>query len=72
MVSRGLLVLVLASTIPAGSSSPLPAFTRAQGGACTEACRAEHNQCRLQTKGSPRCDAQFAACMQRCIEARGK
>jgi hypothetical protein len=44
--------------------------TLAEGGACTSACRAQYNQCRIATKGSPSCDAQFAACMQRCISSR--
>jgi hypothetical protein len=54
-------------------SDPQPAEMRlAQSGACTDNCRAQYNQCRIATKGSPSCDAQFAACMQRCIATRGK
>lgn len=40
---------------------------RAQSGACTASCRNAYNQCRVQTKGHPRCDSQFTACMQNCI-----
>jgi hypothetical protein len=40
---------------------------RAQSGACTAACRSAYNQCRVQSKGHPSCDAQFTACMRRCI-----
>ncbi len=35
--------------------------------ACESNCLAAYNQCRVATNGSPRCDAQFRACMQRCI-----
>lgn len=48
--------------------SDLPGLVlRAQSGACTASCRNAYNQCRVQTKGHPRCDSQFTACMQNCI-----
>jgi len=34
---------------------------------CAAQCRAAHNQCRIATKGSPRCDAQLQACLSRCL-----
>lgn len=40
----------------------------AQNNACVAACRAAHNDCRIRTKGSASCDAQFQACMQSCIK----
>jgi hypothetical protein len=49
------------------SSSVAPA----ESGACTSSCRAQYNQCRISTKGSSSCDAQFAACMRSCIQTRG-
>jgi len=39
---------------------------------CAGQCRARHNQCRLQTKGSPSCDAQLQGCLQSCIKPAGK
>jgi hypothetical protein len=38
----------------------------AQSSSCAAACRAAHNDCRIATKGSPSCDAQFQACLQDC------
>ncbi len=49
-----------------------PLIRLAQGNSCTDACRAQHNQCRIATKGSPSCDVQLQACMQRCISTRGR
>lgn len=43
---------------------------RADG--CTDQCRARHDQCRLQTKGSPSCDTQQSACIQSCIATLNK
>ena len=34
---------------------------------CANACQAEHNQCRVATKGSPSCDAARQRCLQACI-----
>ena len=44
----------------------------ARADACADACRARHNECRVQTKGSPQCDAQVNACVQQCITALSK
>jgi hypothetical protein len=38
----------------------------AEGNSCVAACRAAHNSCRIASKGSPSCDAQFQACIQGC------
>jgi hypothetical protein len=38
----------------------------AQSSSCAAACRAAHNDCRIATKGSPSCDAQFQACLLDC------
>jgi hypothetical protein len=40
----------------------------ADGTSCVSACRAAHNDCRIRTKGSASCDAQFQACMQGCVK----
>lgn len=33
---------------------------------CAAQCRAEHNKCRLRTKGASSCDAALNACLQGC------
>lgn len=40
----------------------------ADGSSCVSACRAAHNDCRIRTKGSASCDAQFQSCMQGCVK----
>jgi hypothetical protein len=42
----------------------------AQGNACAAQCYAQHNQCRMATKGSPSCDAQLTACLRGCSSRR--
>jgi len=37
---------------------------------CASSCRAQWNQCRIATKGSPACDAQLQACMRACLAGR--
>jgi hypothetical protein len=39
---------------------------RASANACGSACQKAYNQCRIATKGSPSCEAQYTQCMQRC------
>lgn len=39
----------------------------AQGNACASACRSAYNDCRIATKGSASCDAQYQACLQGCV-----
>lgn len=40
----------------------------AQNNNCASACRATHNECRIATKGSASCDAQFHSCLQGCLK----
>jgi hypothetical protein len=74
-VKRRFFVLAVLATVVAGAgaSPPVepPRIQIAQDG-CAANCRAQHNQCRIATKGSPSCDAQLQACMQRCIPTRAK
>jgi hypothetical protein len=65
-----LIMLALLAAVLLGSAPEVACVALAQSGACTSACRSQYNQCRIATKGSPSCDAQFAACMQRCISSR--
>ena len=34
---------------------------------CANACQAQHNHCRVTTKGSPSCDEARQRCLQSCI-----
>lgn len=65
-------VLAVTTVTLSGLALLCPVSAPAQGGACTASCRAQHNQCRIATKGSPSCDAQFAACMRSCIASKGR
>ncbi len=40
----------------------------AQGNACASTCRSAYNDCRIATKGSSSCDAQYQACLQSCVK----
>lgn len=46
------------------------AIDMAQADQCVQQCRAAHNQCRIDTKGSPTCDGQLQACMDGCGKGR--
>ncbi len=35
---------------------------------CAASCRAQHNQCRIATKGSPSCDAKLNQCLKGCLK----
>ena len=61
----GLIVVMFALMI--GSS-----ILAAKADQCADSCRARNNECRIQTKGSPSCDAQQNACLQACIATLSK
>ncbi len=42
----------------------------AQADQCVQQCRNAHNQCRIETKGSPGCDSKLQACMDVCRSQR--
>ena len=44
----------------------------ARADACSDTCRAQHNECRLKTKGSPQCETQVNACVQQCLATLSK
>jgi hypothetical protein len=54
-------------TAPAASAPPVAV---AQGGTCAGACQVEHDRCRVQTKGSPACDAARQRCLQACLATK--
>lgn len=37
---------------------------------CANACQAQHDQCRVSTKGSPSCDLARQRCLQACIATK--
>jgi len=61
------ILLALAALI--GVSAMLAAVTpAAEANACAANCRAQHNQCRISTKGNPSCDARLQQCLQSCLK----
>jgi hypothetical protein len=52
-----------------GTDAPTPQkpLIVTQDASCASACQAEHDRCRLQTKGSPSCDAARQRCLQACL-----
>lgn len=36
--------------------------------ACASSCRAQHNKCRIATKGSPACDRKLNQCLNKCLK----
>ena len=56
---RGLMAVLLAAACLAPTSL-------ASANACAQRCYAQHNQCRMATKGSPACDAQLTSCLRSC------
>lgn len=70
MVFRGFAYGLAGIVVAAGTG--LAALVAASGpvdaNACAASCRAQHNQCRIKSKGSPSCDAQLQACLQGCLK----
>jgi hypothetical protein len=63
----------LAGALAAGLATSLAltgGCAEAQGNQCAAQCYAQHNQCRIATKGSPSCDAQLTACLRGCASRR--
>lgn len=58
------------------SPNALPAIQApsvvAQDSSCASVCQAQHDQCRVQTKGSPVCDSERQRCLQACIAGKKK
>jgi hypothetical protein len=68
LMLAGLGCMAVLSAIAVTFTDASMSCATAQGNACASACRAAHNECRIATKGSSSCDAQFAACMQGCLK----
>lgn len=56
------------------SPNALPAIQApaivAQDNSCASVCQSQHDQCRVQTKGSPSCDAARQRCLQTCLASK--
>jgi hypothetical protein len=37
---------------------------------CASLCRQRHNQCRISTRGAPRCDADLQRCLKDCLATK--
>lgn len=67
LVASGMLLSVLlAAAALFGDAKSSCAL--AQGNACASACRSAYNDCRIATKGSSSCDAQYQSCLQGCVK----
>jgi hypothetical protein len=72
------LLFLLPSMAAAESPSPPvappsePAPVVVAEASCASLCRQRHNQCRISTRGSPRCDAELQRCLKGCLAAKGR
>jgi hypothetical protein len=51
---------------PAMSQSPMVLAEAS----CASLCRQRHNQCRISTRGAPRCDADLQRCLKDCLASK--
>jgi hypothetical protein len=65
-INRIALAAALAAAMLVGPGGDI-GCVHAQSPTCRSTCLASYNQCRLATKGSPACDAQYQACLQACV-----
>jgi hypothetical protein len=63
-MSWTLAALAVAAALLAGFG--LASIDKAAANACGAACRNAYNQCRIATKGSSSCEAEYTNCMQHC------
>ena len=59
--------IALASTTLLAGLAGESGCATAQSSSCRSICLSQYNQCRITTKGSPSCDAQYQSCLQACI-----
>ncbi len=65
----GLLFFVVVLSTTAFSATYLW-VEKAEASGCAQGCYARHAQCRIQTKGSPSCDAALRQCLKGCLRRR--
>ncbi len=64
---------VLAAVAAAAALTGLAGDTTcvfAQSASCRSVCLQQYNNCRITSKGSPACDAQYQTCLQGCVAPR--
>jgi hypothetical protein len=64
---------IAGSAVQAEGTRTAPAADQAMvvaEASCASLCRQRHNQCRISTKGSPRCDSDLQRCLQGCIATK--
>jgi len=54
------------------ATPPEPAPFVIAEASCASLCRQRHNQCRISTRGSPRCDAELQRCLKGCLATKGR
>jgi hypothetical protein len=76
------LILILPFLAAAAPALPLQSEWRGGGGpvvrnamvvteaSCASLCRQRHNQCRISTRGAPRCDADLQRCLKDCLATK--
>jgi|LNFM01.1.fsa_nt_gb hypothetical protein len=57
------------STVPASGAPPV---TVAQSAGCVSDCQAQHDRCRVATKGSRSCDEERQRCLEICLQKKKK
>lgn len=81
-MTRAALIAALLLLLPAlaAAESPRPQtatpvepapFVIAEA-SCASLCSQRHNQCRISTRGSPRCDAELQRCLKGCLASKGR
>ena len=62
----------IASAVTAGPPQSRPGVIVAESTTCAGECQGQHDRCRVQTKGSPSCDAERQRCLEVCLHKKRK
>lgn len=62
----------IASAVTAAPPQSRPGVIVAESTTCASECQGQHNRCRVQTKGSPSCDAERQRCLEICLHKKKK
>ncbi len=68
--TAGLVVVLFGAMLVSAMSVARAQTSAGADASCAPGCRTQHNACRLQSKGAPRCDGELQACVNRCIALR--
>lgn len=58
------------SASPPPQLNASPGVAVAQSTSCASECQTQHDRCRVQTKGSPSCDAERQRCLEICLQKK--